>query len=141
MRGEPAYWLRIDPTGHVKNVITVDVAGTVRENVHQRFTRTAAGRRREAYEGWQHKAVSTTEMQSRAMPCLMGECSHLIPFAEALSGRLKLAYGRAVHATRTGPRGTVTGCEWIAGPKDKPMPPGTPVTCRACTREIERNTR
>ena len=29
MRGEPAYWLRIDPTGHVKNVITVDVAGTV----------------------------------------------------------------------------------------------------------------
>lgn len=113
----------------------------IRENVHQRFTRTAVGRRREVLEGWVHRIVPASVLHTRGMPCLMGECPHIIPFAEAMSGRLKVTGGRSVHAARTGPRGTLTACLWTAGPKDRALPPDVAVTCRACLREIERNMR
>jgi hypothetical protein len=85
--------------------------------------------------------VTLRQWMERALPCLMFECVHILPFAEAYVGRLKVYGGRAVHATRSGPKGTFTACFWIAGERDKPQPADTDVTCRACIRETDRGNR
>jgi hypothetical protein len=137
---EPLLWVRQDPAGCATAYLPHEglMSGPM---VHQIFAPNADVLRGEQAEGWHHKLLPYALFQSRAMPCLAGTCTHIIPFPRAYLGRLRVHAGRSIHATRTGPRGTFTACWWKAGLYDNPLPADTDVTCRRCLIQIRRNAR
>lgn len=70
------FWIRIAPNGCVHGSALGSAMGRLAEDAHKEFTPKIADRRREAREGWTHELVDGSTWDTRAKPCLTGECDH-----------------------------------------------------------------
>lgn len=70
------FWVRYDPKGHAEGSLLAGMVGPLAEDAHKHFTPRVRDRRREAAEGYTHLLLTSDEWDTKARPCLLGDCGH-----------------------------------------------------------------
>lgn len=75
-RAARKFWVRYNPQGCAEGSALAGYVGPLAEDAHKQFTPRVRDRRREAAEGYTHVLLTADEWDTKARPCLLGQCEH-----------------------------------------------------------------